>query len=284
MEGMSQSFVLLPHRRILSLKGPDTIALLERLVTNGVQDWTENETRYGALLTPQGKVLADYLAVRTQDGVLLDCDHTTVDDFAKRLKMFRLRSDVAIEVENDWSVLAQVGSGLPPSTSRDDIVYTDPRYTEPSQRIITATAPAQASLDAYHRDRIENGVPEMGTDFETASVFPSDINMDQLNGVDLKKGCFVGQEVVSRMHRRGKVRRRTIQIQGEALSRGQSLGNDEAVIGEVSSVSDDLGLAQIRTDRLDKLIKTDKPILVDGRVVSLTLPDWLKAEMGAMDS
>ena len=89
---MASPFVYLPHRAIVSLAGPDTITLLERLVTNDTTDWGPGTTRYGALLTPQGKVLADYLAVRTADGVLLDVSKTEVDALAKRLKLFRLRS------------------------------------------------------------------------------------------------------------------------------------------------------------------------------------------------
>lgn len=282
---MNHSFVALPHRQVISLTGPDTISLLERLVTNGVQDWPEKETRYGALLTPQGKVLADYLAIRTQNGVLLDCDRDAAADFAKRLKMFRLRSDVAIELENDLTVFAQVGSNATdsmPSPDPHSVAYADIRFSKPRQRVITRAEPDEVSLDDYHRDRIENGVAEMGADFETASVFPSDINMDQLGGVDLKKGCFVGQEVVSRMHRRGKVRRRTVYLQGDELTQGKSLGNENS-IGEVTSVAGQHGLAQVRTDRLAKLLREQKSILVDGAPVELHLPGWMQEEMEAME-
>lgn len=282
---MNSSFVALPQRQIISLRGPDTISLLERLVTNGVQDWPKGETRYGALLTPQGKVLADYLAIRTQDGVLLDCDREIAPDFAKRLKMFRLRSDVAIELEDDLVVFAQVGSeasNTDPMPGSASILYTDTRFSEPRHRLITADRSARGSIEDYHQDRVLSGVSEMGADFESAAVFPSDINMDQMGGVDLKKGCFVGQEVVSRMHRRGKVRRRTIGIRGNQLSPGKSLGND-TVIGNITSVAGQHALAQVRTDRLAKLIQAEKPVLVDGAPVSLDLPDWLKEEMEAMD-
>lgn len=254
-------------------------------MTNGVQDWAENETRYGALLTPQGKVLADYLAIRTLDGVLLDCGLDIAPDFAKRLKMFRLRSDVAIELEAELVVLAQAGpntsgTARPPDTA--SVLYSDNRYDEPRQRVITADQSAEGSLEDYHQDRILNGVPEMGADFESAAVFPSVINMDQLGGVDLKKGCFVGQEVVSRMHRRGKVRRRTVRIEGDQLNLGTSLGNDN-VIGNITSVAGHHALAQVRTDRLAKLMQEEKPVLVDGAPVSLDLPEWLKEEIKAME-
>ena len=93
---MQSRFAFLPHRSVLALTGPDTLALLERLVTCNTTGWTPGEARYGALLTPQGKIIADFLALRTEDGVLLDVHTDALGDLAKRLKLFRLRAKVEI--------------------------------------------------------------------------------------------------------------------------------------------------------------------------------------------
>ena len=103
---MSSPFAYLGHRAVLSLSGPDTMTLLERLVTNPTDNWAPGDTRYGALLTPQGKVLSDFLALRTAEGVLLDTSKAYVEDLAKRLKLFRLRSKVEIEILEDVFVVA----------------------------------------------------------------------------------------------------------------------------------------------------------------------------------
>ena len=217
MRRMTSNLIHLPHRSLLSLRGPDTIALLERLVTNATTDWEAGETRYGALLTPQGKVIADYLALRTEDGVWLDVSKAHIADLAKRLKMFRLRSDVEIEQRDDLFVFA----GLDPCVERPETpdgatyAYRDPRYPEGRLRLTAGSMDVEdssESLAKYHRDRIAHAVPEQGSDFGAAEVFPAEINMDVLDGVALNKGCFVGQEVVSRMHRRGKIRKRTLRL------------------------------------------------------------------------
>jgi len=293
---MSSPFAYLPHRAVITLTGPDTIILLERLVTSNTANWAPGEARYGALLTPQGKVIADYLALRTDEGVLLDVDRETAEAFAKRLKMFRMRSAVEIGIDTDLFVIA----GLEPAehgvrpVSGARHVFIDPRYPQGRLRAFATQQdwaawygyhPAEWSrpLDAYHSDRIRNAVPEQGADFETASVFPADINMDRLGGVDLKKGCFVGQEVVSRMHRRGNIRKRTLPIEG-AANADLTSGIDilaKAPIGKTTSVEGPLGLALIRVDRLAKAERENATFSVDDNLVRIKKPDWLPAEMAA---
>ncbi|MFN3214169.1 MAG: YgfZ/GcvT domain-containing protein [Henriciella sp.] len=295
---MASPFTYLPHRAVLSLAGPDTITLLERLVTNSTEDWTPGETRYGALLTPQGKVIADYLAIRTSEGVLLDVAEAHIEDLAKRFKLFRLRSKVEIERLEDVFVIAGIEDapeGVQP-ISRAHEVYLDPRYPGGRLRGLATKESwpaldgkdAQAwspAMDAYHLDRIQNGVPEQGFDFGSAEVFPSDINMDVLGGVALNKGCFVGQEVVSRMHRRGKIRKRTLTVE---LPAGKDLKPKAdilapAPIGSLTSVEAPLALARIRIDRWLKAEADGTLAMIDETPVIITEPDWLQAELAAMD-
>lgn len=289
MRGMTSNLVPLPHRSLLSLRGPDTIALLERLVTNATTDWEEGETRYGALLTPQGKVIADYLALRTEDGVWLDVSNEHIADLAKRLKMFRLRSDVEIEHRDDLFVFA----GLDPCAERPETpdsaayAYRDPRYAEGRLRLIAGNTDGEGSSESladYHRDRIAYAVPEQGSDFGAAEVFPAEINMDVLDGVALNKGCFVGQEVVSRMHRRGKIRKRTLRIDlPETLT---AAPGDEIKaplpIGAVTSARAAQALAVVRIDRLAAAQQAGAHPEIHETPVTFEIPGWLEADLAPM--
>lgn len=293
MAFMASPFAYLPHRAILSLTGPDTITLLERLVTHATNDWAPDETRYGALLTPQGKILADYLAIRTPDGVLLDVSETQIDDLAKRLKMFRLRSQVDIERLEDVSVVAGLDAapdGIRPIPGMQR-VYLDSRIPGGRLRGLIAkegsapedddpAAQGWQSLAAYHADRIAHCIPEQGFDFGQADAFPADINMDVLGGVALNKGCFVGQEVVSRMHRRGQIRKRTLTVRvatGESAQPGMDL-HAPAPIGNVTSAQNELALARLRIDRWSKAEADGMPVLLDETPVTIEKPDWLITE------
>ncbi|MEM1087987.1 MAG: folate-binding protein [Pseudomonadota bacterium] len=295
---MSSPYAYLPHRGVLSLSGPDTIELLERLVTHNVKAWAPGETRYGALLTPQGKIIADYLALRTVEGVLLDVDKDALPDLAKRFKLFRLRAKVEIEAREDLFVIAgleETSHGVRPISGALE-VYLDPRYpggrlrglaTRESWGAWYGYHPAEWSvpLDVYHADRIANGVAEQGADFETASIFPADINMDIHAGVDMRKGCFVGQEVVSRMHRRGRIRKRTLTV---ALPHSDNTLTDteqhsfSPKVGRISSVEGAQALAHVHLERLARALSSDEPILLNETPVTIEIPAWLSEEMQAL--
>lgn len=273
MPAMADALTRLPDRSVLALTGPDTIALLERLVTHNTADWPAGEARYGALLTPQGKVIADYIALRTEDGVLLDVAAGALPDLEKRLKLFRLRADVAVAAADDIAVYV--------TPSREGS-FSDPRCNALPQRLLAAPGlDAPGDPAAYDALRVAHAVPEWGRDFTAAEVFPSDINMDRMSGVDLKKGCFVGQEVVSRMHRRGNIRRRTLALEAAGAAPGDTV-EAGAPLGDINSAADGRALARLRIDRLAKALASDQAITVSGAPANLHLPDWLSAEMDAM--
>lgn len=284
MRNMASPFVYLADRAVLSLSGPDTITLLERLVTHDTTDWAPGDTRYGALLTPQGKVLSDYLALRTPEGVLLDVAEAHAADLAKRLKMFRLRAKVEIEILDAVFVVAGIEPaphGVRPISGAQQ-VYLDPRYpggrfrgfaTKESWAAWYGYHPAEWSrpIDAYHQDRIAHGIPEQGPDFGPAEVFPADINMDILGGVALKKGCFVGQEVASRMHRKGGVRKRTIALafHDATPASGTPVVAGEVDVGILTSVAEGLALALVRVDRLAKALDGGGLVSADTKTVDI---------------
>lgn len=224
---------LLSYSQRLSLSGQDTISLLDRIVTCSVGDLPVGTTRPGALLTPQGKVIADFLLAREDDHFFLDVHPDAAADLEKKLKLFRLRADVAITSE----------------------AIATPRV-EPAERIAA-------------------GQPMFGLDFRENEVFPTDINLDLFGGIAYQKGCFVGQEVVSRMYRRGKIRRRTIVIEGEGLETGTEIRADDKLIGQITSASEKLALARVRLDHLFGTWAANTPLTVGTQAVTVKASDWL---------
>ncbi|MEO0466219.1 MAG: folate-binding protein [Pseudomonadota bacterium] len=292
LKAMQSRFAYLPHRTVLALNGPDTIDMLERLITSTTTDWPVGDARPGALLTPQGKIIADFLAIRTGEGVLLDIHRDAVEDLSKRLKLFRLRAKVDIEPLENAIVVAGIEPaehGVRP-VSGAQLVYIDPRYPGGRLRAMADKTEwrqyhgheAEWSLPAsdHDLDRIVSGIPEWGFDYRAAEVFPADVNLDRLGGVDYKKGCFVGQEVVSRMYRRGKIRKRTFLVTGEALSQGAAFEADQA-LGVITSVSGERGLCLLRLDRFARAELTGHQTLCNGSPADLLKcrQDWMDEEI-----
>ncbi len=263
----------LPNRVVLRLSGPDTLALLERTVTQGVADWAAGDIRFGALLTPQGKVLADYLATRTGDGVLLDVHEDAADNLMKQLRLFRLRLAVEIARADELAVIASE-TGAP-----------DPRSSGLPKRLIRPAAEVAAKADAahYHALRIALGVPEWGADYRAQDVFPTDVNIDLMGGIDYHKGCFVGQEVASRMKRRGRIRKRTVLVEGDDLEPGAEIIGD-GVIGEITSVDDSgqTALARIRLDRYAASLERLSALSCNGAPIALRVGGPIAAEVSGL--
>lgn len=263
-----------PHRTILSLTGPDTLALLERTVTHTVSGWEVGAVRYGALLTPQGKILADYIAHRTQDGVLIDVHEDAASDLLKRLTLFRLRSQVTLKIEEDLI-----------SATRPD-AQPDPRSPALPHRAIVPLSETPSILEDWDALCIAACVPEWGRDYRSAEVFPTDVNMDLMNGVDYKKGCFVGQEVASRMKRKSLIRKRTVRITGTepetgGFEAGAEVRAGAQLLGALTSAKADQGLALLRTDRLAKALAEGAALTVNDHPVTLTDTPWLVQEIQA---
>jgi tRNA-modifying protein YgfZ len=259
----------LPNRSIIRLSGPDMLTLLDRTVTHSVDNWNTGEMRYGALLTPQGKVIADYLAMLSLENIYLDVHSGAADDLERRLKLFRLRSDVQIERLTDDVVTE--GS------------WVDVRSTQLPHRAISPKAEIGLEMpyEEWHKARIAAGVPEWGADYRASEVFPTDVNLDVMGGIDYKKGCFVGQEVASRMKRKAKIRKRTLPVHGAGLKQGADVLAGSS-IGNVTSVSGTMGLALIRTDRMVSAEAAGHAFTCGGQPVTIDRPAWLELELIAL--
>lgn len=267
--------ITLTNRVVLSVKGPDAEEFLQGLLTQSTLNITENDARYGALLTPQGKLICDMIYQRTADGFLLDVPIQADEILAKRLNMFKLRADVTIALEDDLCVQVFAETG-----------YSDPRNADlPRRAFAKKDEDAPTRTNTYHELRIAACVPEHGFDFGENEVFPADINMDLMNGVDFKKGCFIGQEVVSRMERRGNVRRRTIPLKFEhgAPDGGEPLLANGVQVGEITSRNSELALARVRVDRLGKA-EADGANTVEaaGRSGVILRPHWLDEQISKL--
>ena len=258
----------LSGRGTLAVTGPDAVNLLQGLVTANVASLSEGDVTHAALLTPQGKVLSAFFAWRTADGVLLDAAPGDAAALAKRLALYKLRAAVEIaDVSAELS--AWVGEDGPEDSPGG--ARPDPRLPALGARWLAAPGAGDAS--AYEARRIALGVPEFGADFGPSEVFPMDVNLDALGAVDYKKGCFVGQEVASRMYRKGQVRKRSWIARAEAaLTVGAAITARDAGLGTVTSASGARGLALVRVDRVEAA--TEAPV-ADGVPLTLAPPDYL---------
>ena len=266
---------LLPDRGVLALTGDDAESFLNRMVTNSVLAMSPGGARFAALLSPQGKLLFDFLVVRQADGFLLDCLREQAGDLARKLAMFKLRAKVAvIDRSADYAVAAVWNSVLMEAPGQ---AYRDPRHNALGYRIIATPEELQAfggDASAYEAHRIACGVPRGPADFVYGDTFVHDANMDLLHGVDFEKGCYVGQEVVSRVHHRNSARRRVVRLHcyGAKPAIGAAVQAGTTALGAVTSLAGDEALATLRIDRLAEAEATNTPVTVGETLVAVTLP------------
>jgi folate-binding protein YgfZ len=244
---------ILPSRAALRVSGPDARAYLQGLITQ--EPPPAGQAAFAALLSPQGKILFDFLIYCGGESFLFDCDRACSEALAKRLSLYRLRANVTIEPLNDWAI--GVDWGRDRSAVGGAAIFFDPRLLALGQRIIgprniIAERLPPANDNAWRKVRIEAGVPEFGSDFASEEVFLLDVNYDALSGVSYAKGCFVGQEVTSRMKRKGEIRKRTLLLSfdGPPPAKGAPVTAGETTLGAVMSGVDGAALALLRVDRL----------------------------------
>lgn len=260
-------------RTILSLTGPDARALLQGLLTQNLELLAHTPVIYAGLLTPQGKVIADMFVWADGDqGVLIDADTTRGADLLRRLTLYKLRAAAAIEdVSTRQGVLI--------SETAFDGATPDPRLPDLGFRAITAEfgdAP-RADPAALQARRVQLGVPDLALDAEPEEVFALEALFEELNGVDFQKGCFVGQENVSRMKRRATTRKKfcPVQFRGPAPPQGAQVQAGEAQLGAIRAVSDGKALALLRIDRALEAKQRGAPLTAGGVELELAPPDWL---------
>ncbi|HZZ60619.1 MAG TPA: folate-binding protein [Roseiarcus sp.] len=277
---MTRNSVLLRDRGVISVGGEEAAGFLQGLLTNDVERLEEGEARYAGLLTPQGKILFDMLVVRsparTGAVFLIDCAAAQSADLARRLGFYKLRSKVSIADESrERAVVATWGEA--PDEAADCVLYADPRDSRLGWRAIMprnmAIAIGEERAPAYEALRIGAGVPKGGIDFVYGDAFPHDANFDLLHGVDFDKGCYVGQEVVSRMKHRGTARKRIqrVRLKAEPAAPGTPVLDGELAVGTLGSSFGREALAMLRLDRVEDARVSGRE-LAAGRV-GLTLAE-----------
>ena len=255
----------LPDREALRVTGADAVPLLQSLVTANVERLAVGQATHAALLTPQGKVLSAFFLWREAGGVLIDAAPGDRDALMARLKLYKLRAAVEIVPAPEVAWVGENGAAAAPP---------DPRLAEMGTRWMAPLGEGEGDArDAYAVRRIGMGLPEFGVDYGPSEVFAMDANLDALGAVDYKKGCFVGQEVASRMYRKGEVRKRTWTVESEApLKKGTTVTAGGGTLGTVTSAHGGRGLALLRVDRA--AVATEKP-QADGVPVRLSPPAYL---------
>lgn len=250
----------LKSRAVIEVGGPDWRSFLQGLLTQDVDTLKAGEARFGALLTPQGRLLYDLLVVGTDDGCLLDVEAARRDALLQRLTMYRLRAKVELAA-SDLAVFAEFPGG--------SAGVADPRLPELGRRIY-GPASADADESAYDAHRLALGVPGPA-DWGSETTYPIEADFDLLNGIDFKKGCFVGQETTSRMKRRGQIKSRMLPIvfEGPPPEPGTEILAGELRAGEVLSGIEGRAMALVRLDRA-----LGAELTADGRPVQVETPDW----------
>jgi len=277
------SIARLPDRTVLRVSGPAAGAFLQGLVTNNVEKVTETRAVHAGLLTPQGKILFDFFIIADGKSFLLDVAQDKAAALAQRLGFYKLRAAVEITPEPDFAVAACWGAL--PQPPAGIIAYADPRLSELGVRLLVSAGAdlpalgcATASESDYHARRIGLGVPESDRDYTYGDAFPHEAMFDQLDGVDFKKGCFVGQEVVSRMEHRGTARKRIVRIEGEGPlpESGTEITAGPAAVGTLGSVSGTSGLALLRLDRAEEAKTRGDQLRAGDVVVTFAVPSWAR--------
>jgi tRNA-modifying protein YgfZ len=280
----------LPDRGVVKVSGEDARNFLNGLVTTDVGELKPGLGRFGALLTPQGKIIVDFLMSEAPaghgGGFLFDCPRALSRTLADKLGFYKLRAKVSVENLSDNLGVIAAWDGEPAVTP--DLAFTDPRDSvlglrilapaELTQKVADLIGAELADSEAYEAHRIARGVPRGGLDFTYGDAFPHETNMDRLHGVDFDKGCYVGQEVVSRMQHRGTARTRTVKVllDGPRPETGVNIRAGDKVVGTMGSAAGETGLALIRTDRVADALQAGLSLTAGGIAVRIAEPAALQ--------
>lgn len=275
---MSQTphIALLPSRGVLAVSGPEARAFLDNLLTNDMDLVSESHAIYSALLTPQGKLLFDFFIIEHGGAFLFDCHKAHLPALLKRLTMYRLRAKVELaDVSGDWKVAAAFGKG---DMALPGIAFCDPRLATLGTRafiLASDSVPANLTEADYEAWRLSLGVPNMPDDAGQDQTFMLEANFDELRGVAFQKGCYIGQELASRMKRKNGLRKRLlpVNVNGPLPAPGTEVVAGERRIGEMRTGIGRRAIAYLRLDRLEEA--KDEQLTAGGVALTVDWPDWI---------
>jgi folate-binding protein YgfZ len=281
---------LLPDRGVVKIVGDDARTFLNGLFTTDIGKVAPGNACFAALLTPQGKIIVDLIAAEalTRDGggFFLDVPKALAKTCVDKLNFYKLRAKVMVEdLSEVLGVMAAWGGD---AATEYGLCYRDPRLPALGWRVmlpphLAAEAAADLGADlvpaaAFEAHRIALGVPRGGLDFIYGDAFPHEADMDQFYGVDFHKGCFVGQEVVSRMEHRGSARTRIVPVayDGFAPDAGAAVTAAEKQVGTFGSSAGGRALAMLRLDRAEDALAAGHALVAGAATLRLVKPDWAR--------
>ena len=288
---------ILEDRGILFIQGTDTKEFLQNLITNDINKVDEANSCFSSLLTPQGKYLFDFLVVKHKKGYFIDCEKKQIEELFKQLNIYKLRSDIEIlNLSNEFVVAAfsyekfisfDGAKDLPGNTFKygEDPVFLDPRHKKLGGRLIINLEKLYLSLkkldlkstnpEEYYKLSYELGIPQKNTEKLRNKLFGIECNFEELNGIDFKKGCYIGQEITSRIKLRNKLSKRLLPIQliEGKLIEGATIKNNDNEIGKVL-INNQYPFAIIKylSDNFDPKIKYKS----EEAVLKIIIPEWIK--------
>ena len=288
---------ILEDRGILFIQGSDTKEFLQNLITNDINKVDEANSCFSSLLTPQGKYLFDFLVVKHKKGYFIDCEKKQIEELFKQLNIYKLRSDIEIlNLSNEFVVAAfsyekfisfDEAKDLPGNTFKygEDPVFLDPRHKKLGGRLIINLEKLYLSLkkldlkstnpEEYYKLSYELGIPQKNTEKLRNKLFGIECNFEELNGIDFKKGCYIGQEITSRIKLRNKLSKRLLPVQliEGKLIEGATIKNNDNEIGKVL-INNQYPFAIIKylSDNFDPKIKYKS----EEAVLKIIIPEWIK--------
>ncbi len=262
------------NRSLINVTGEEAEKFLQSVLTTDLSVLGHDDVMAGALLSPQGKIIVDFMISRIDDGFRIEVPSDVVADFAKKLVFFRLRSKA--KISEPYESLIQVCWHNDSITSQNDSTKRDRRFPDTVKVWrIYGTAAESSDDSGWSHLRSQYGIAESDTDYALGDVFPHDVNYDQTKGISFTKGCYVGQEVVSRMQHRGTARRRALTATANSALpvAGTALTAEGKELGTLGHVDGHQGLALVRIDRVKDAHDKDSAIMAGDIIVNLSLPE-----------
>ena len=256
---------VLPYRSVIKMTGTDTKSFLQGIITNDINLATDNGLLYTLILTPQGKVLYDFFILAKNDGYLIDIPAEYFDEVIKKFNMYKLRSDIKIEILNNFKVVASKWPAV-------DGLFKDPRSNELDYyRGFVQKDELEIKKDLlqkYHIERVALGIPELSIDFAPQERFALELNMDKLNSINYNKGCYIGQEVTARSTYRGIIRKGlyvlVFKTSPQFVQRGDEVLFGEEFIGYVMQPFDKFCLAILYNEKAKELLANNQNLNFNG--------------------
>jgi folate-binding protein YgfZ len=279
---------LLTDRGVIAVKGNDARRLLNGLLTTDIAVVGPGIARFAALLSPQGKIAVDGFVAQgpSDDTLMIDCPRALTARLVERLNFYKLRAKAQIEDVSDQIGVLAAWDGT--GKLRGGVVFDDPRLPALGLRVILEPQGAEAAAaelgaqltdpQPYEAHRIALGIPSGGLDFAYGDAYPHEADMDQLNGIDFEKGCYVGQEVVSRMEHRGRIRTRVVPVSyaGSPPQVGTPVRAGGKAVGTMGSTAAGRGLALLRLDRVEEALTASLTLEADGINLAVVRPSWAR--------